>query len=109
MEVRTRSEGKFYVLYMNPVSDRAECRIPIAASQDYEKLVNWYNEQRCSMYRDNDGYNKQFKKGSRLEYFNSIGTFEINPDTLFGHGIYEVWLVLDDGKVSNPSNMIVWL
>lgn len=110
MEMRTINQVKFYVLYLNPVTGRCEDSIPIAASPDYEKLVDWYNNQKCEIYHDSDGYNKSFEKGSSLEYYNPTNISIVNPDSLFGHGIFEQWLTVDtELNVVNPSDHIIWI
>ncbi len=106
METRSYvvNEGKFYLLFMNPVFDRAESRHLVAASENYDMLISWYNNQRCDMYEDGS-FRKQFKKGSKLECYNSISTFELNPDTLFGHGIYEYWVQIDSSGIPEVKDI----
>ena len=52
MEIRSILEGEIYGLFMNPISGRCEESVPVAASSDYQKLVDWYESQRCEIWRD---------------------------------------------------------
>lgn len=108
METRTIIQGKIYGLFMNPISGRHEESVPVAASSDYQTLVNWYNSQRCEMWRD-DWMNKQFRKGSPLEYYNALTSTELNPNDHWHHGIYSEWIQLNEiGKPTiHPS--VTWL
>lgn len=95
METRMVREGRVYVLCMNPISGRAEDVAAVAACSDYQRLVQWYNDQRCEMWRD-DWMNKQFKQGSSLEYYNPIWSTELNPNDYWHHGVYDEWMPIDD-------------
>lgn len=109
MEKRSVLEGKIYVLFMNPISGRCEDSVPVAASSDYQKLVNWYNSQKCAMYKDG-WMNKQFRKGSPLEYYNPVSSAELGNGDYWHHGIYAEWIRLDSGgKVTNLNPSIKWL
>ena len=93
METRTRiiEQTKIYKLICNPVTGQAEEATICAISTDYNALVNWYKEQLADEpYRD-DRYLKQFKKGSRLEWYNPV-FLVLNNTSTFGHGITDEWV-----------------
>ena len=108
METRMIIQGKIYGLFMNPINGRLEETVPVAASSDYRKLVDWYNSQRCEMYRDDWMY-KQFRKGSKLEYYNPISSFEVDHNDHWHHGIYSEWMQLNE--IGNPPihPSVIWL
>ena len=110
METRIEVQGRIFVLWMNPITGRREDNSPVAASSEYDRLVCWYESQKCEMYKDG-WMNKQFKKGSKLEFFNPIGSTELNAGDWFHHGIYDEWVRLDElGRIDPPiRNDVVWL
>ena len=66
METREIQEVRIYVLVLNTFG-AAETGEIVAVSDDYNRLVNWYNEQFNleGKYREN-GWCKTFKKGSSI-------------------------------------------
>lgn len=109
MEMRSVLEGKIYVLFMNPIQGRCEDCAPVAAASDYQKLVDWYNSQRCQMYEDG-WMRKQFQKGSWIENFNPVNSTELGNGDYWHHGIYAEWVRLDSGgNVYNLNPSIMWL
>lgn len=111
METRMITQVKVYVLWMNPISGRAEDTVPVAVSTESIRLFSWYNEQTCPMYNEN-GMNKFFRKGTVLELYNPITTSDINPGGPFHHGVYTEWLTMYDGidsVVRQLESRIIWL
>ena len=92
METRIIRQVRLYKLILNPMTGRCESGSVVAISLDYCKLVAWYNSQKApTEYRDG-GWNKTFKKGSRLEWFNPVSSLELNELGVFGHGIVDEWI-----------------
>lgn len=99
METRDVTEVRLFALIMNNVHDRAEGCELVAVSDDYQKLVNWYNSQKAEKpYRseyDNNMYYKVFKEGSELEYFNPLFSLGLNEMSPFGQGIKDEWVNIE--------------
>ena len=98
METRTTErieEVRIYVLYLNTFG-KAEEGVIAAVSDDYNKLVNWYNEQFNpeGRYSDN-GYIKTFKRGSSIEWNNPCRSLKLNDTYPFGHGIHDEWIPME--------------
>lgn len=97
METRSVTLFKVYLLIMNSIFSRAEQGEIVAVSTDYDKLVQWYQDQKCDQWEDNSygdhTYTKNFKKGSDLENYNpcNIGP-ESAHDDIFSHGIKSEWI-----------------
>lgn len=96
METREIQEVRIYVLVLNTFGAAEEGKI-VAVSDDYNRLVDWYNEQFNpeGKYREN-GWCKTFKKGSSIEYNNPCYSLELNNTYPFGHGIHDEWITLDE-------------
>jgi hypothetical protein len=98
METRTIEQTKLYALYLN---DMRKPKIEIlslnAISLSKDKLIAWIEEQKGEPYSD-DGensfgqttFNKVFKKGSALEWFNPCQTYDTEV-SFTGDGIREYW------------------
>lgn len=94
MECRTVTEVRLYVLVLNTFG-AAETGDMVAISDDYDKLVNWYNDQFAEEpYRDGEWF-KTFKPGSTIEWYNPCSTLELNNNYPFGHGIHDEWVTED--------------
>lgn len=87
-------EVRVYVLVLNTFG-AAEDREIVAVSDDYDRLVNWYNDQFAEEGYREDGWYKTFKKGSLIEYNNPCATTVLNQTRPFGHGIHDEWVHLD--------------
>lgn len=98
METREKylQEIRLYVLCLNPMDGSAESAVDVAVSTDYQRLVDWYRGQfnPGGYWRDN-GFNKTFKPGSPLEWYNPIYNLDLNNLGTFGHGIYDTWVSVD--------------
>lgn len=92
METRTINQVKVYVLAMNPVTDRAERADNVAIATDREKLVAWYKDQLANETWVDGTFRKVFKKGSQLEWYNPLGDLSESFESMFGHGIHELWI-----------------
>lgn len=55
---------------MNSIYGRCEDRTLVAISDDASKIKKWIEDQLCEPYRDDNRWNKVFKKGSPLECYN---------------------------------------
>lgn len=106
METRTITQYKIYVLWLNNMRGKAEDKTPVAAFDDLSKLNAFYLSQMdpwtddsgaADYYGNVHSFNKTFKKGSLLEWFNPN-----NPgDNSY---IEEAWVVsLNLGVPFNPS------
>ena len=107
MEIRTTQEVRVYVLVLNTFG-AAETGEIVAVSDDYNRLVNWYNEQFNpeGKYRE-DGWLKTFRKGSLIEYNNPCSSLELNNTSPFGHGIHDEWIPIEQFySLGNRYNVI---
>ena len=95
METRTSAEARIYVLVLNTFGAAEEGEI-VAVSDDYNRLVSWYNDQFAQEGYREDGWYKTFKKGSPIEYNNPCHTTALTETRPFGHGIHDVWVKFDD-------------
>lgn len=92
METRTIQEVRIYVLVLGTFGAAEEGEF-VAVSDDYTRLVNWYNQQfnPKGCYRDGR-WNKTFKKGSSIEWNNPCYSLALNDTCPFGHGIHDEWV-----------------
>lgn len=90
MESRTVTQVKVHILRLNPMTDRMEAQRIVAVSLDKDKLIEWYNTQKCEPYTD-DRWHKSFQQGGPLEWFNPPMHAVEECDPHFGHGIQSVW------------------
>lgn len=92
METRNIQEVRIYVLVLNTFGFAEDGEI-VAVSDDYNRLVDWYNQQINpeGRYIEN-GWYKTFKKGSPIEYNNPCSSLELNNTYPFGHGIHDEWI-----------------
>lgn len=100
METRQITQVKIYKLVLNPMRGNIENASMVAIAYDKSRLVNWYEEQMATeafsevgsgsfeCHGDSHQWNKTFKKGSYLEWYNPTGLGELNH---YGHGIQEGW------------------
>lgn len=95
METRTSTQVRIYVLVLNTFGAAEEGEI-VAISDDYNRLVSWYNDQFAQEGYREDGWYKTFKKGSPIEYNNPCATTALNETRPFGHGIHDAWVDLDE-------------
>ena len=110
METREKylQEIRLYVLRLNPMDGSAESAVDVAVSTDYQKLVDWYREQLNpgGLWRD-DNWGKTFRAGSPLEWYNPAYNLELNNLGLFGHGIYDTWIPVDNlNEIQSRFNCI---
>ena len=102
METRQKTEYKYYVLCLASMHGGVDKAISVAIFDDLEKLKEYYNSQlaetswtdeaSADSYGNVHTWHKVFKKGSLLEWFNPMNTFEVvyGSDLAFG-GITESW------------------
>ena len=95
METRQITQVRLYVLILNTFG-AAESGNIVAVSDDYQRLVTWYQSQFADEPYREDGWYKTFKKGSPLEYHNPCGSVELNGTNIWNHGIHDEWVLLDD-------------
>lgn len=88
-------EVRVYVLILNTLGSAEDGEV-VAVSDDYDRLVNWYNDQFAEEpYRDGP-WLKVFKLGSLIEWNNPCFSLELNNTRPFGHGIHDEWVKFDD-------------
>lgn len=94
MKTRMAREVKIYVLVLNVFGNTLGERVAI--SDDYDRLVNWYNKQLNpdGVYRDGM-WNKTFKKGSFIEFCNPCDSLKLNDTSIFGFGIHDEWIPME--------------
>lgn len=93
METRQITEAHIYVLVLNTF-EHAEERTIAAVSDDYQKLVDFYNSQLLSsndQFRDELGFFHSFKEGP-LHNLNPCHSLKLNDNASFGHGIHDEWV-----------------
>ena len=95
METRQITQVRVYVLILNTFG-AAESGDIVAVSDDYRRLVSWYQSQFADEPYREDGWYKTFKKGSTIEYNNPCGSVELNDTNHWNHGIHDEWVLLDD-------------
>lgn len=103
METRTINQVKLYILTMNPITGRTENGEITAISYSKQALIDFHNRESVENYRD-DTWSKSFRKGSLLEWFNPLYSFEID---YYGHGIREEWANVDE--VENIKQRYNWV
>ena len=106
MQTRTITEVLLYRLILNDMrSPKIEIKTLVAVSTSYEKLVEWYNSQKAddSWVDTIDGYNwnKTFKKGSPLEWYNPADSLELMEIDQLRHSIGGIGSLWGDLKVFN--------
>lgn len=93
METRQIAEAHLYVLVLNTFGYAEESTIA-AVSDDYQKLVDFYNSQLLPMnarFRDELGFFHSFKEGP-LHNLNPCHSLKLNDNAPFGHGIHDEWV-----------------
>jgi hypothetical protein len=95
----------FYILYLANVHGNIDNYVPVAISDDYQKLLEWEREQRAEAPYSSEeehsdafgqvhGYTLAYKKGSPIQWFNP-------PNGIYGGGIKK-----EDGTFFDVEN---WL
>lgn len=104
VETRTIQQVLIHKLIMNPMRDNTEnCQL-VAWSDDKDKLINFYNNEKVESYinegspsfecqGDTHKWHKSFKLGGILEWYNPIDNFE-QPNR-YGQGIQQEWVDLE--------------
>lgn len=95
METRQITQVRLYVLILNTFG-AAESGNIVAVSDDYQRLVTWYQSQFADEPYREDGWYKTFKKGSPIEYNNPCGSVELNHTNPWNHGIHDEWISTED-------------
>lgn len=110
MEKRTMIQVKLFILCLNPMRDRMEARRPVILATSFEKLKEWYFEQKADKPYDDNGYYKEFKKDSELEWLNPLSDEGRNwgEVTSNGHGVFFDWFNMEESK-NNGENKNVLL
>lgn len=95
MEVRTITQCRIYVLVLNTFG-RCEDGAIAAISDDYNKLVNFYNSQLLKEgFRDEGGWYHSFCEGA-LYSFNPCNSLTLNDCEWYGHGIHDDWIPITE-------------
>lgn len=110
METRQKTEYCFYVIVLNPMKGRAEDINGVAAFTSKEEALAFYlscvtepwvdEEQTPDFFGNAHSYNKAFKRGSLLEWYNppfQTDMIERMHDAM-GCGIVEHWT--ENGSVA---------
>ena len=97
METRGITQVRLYVLCMNHTADCAESNRIVAVSDDYYKLVDYYNSQYTGVMIKNEyGHHVFFREDSPLRFYNKLQTLNLNELDMFGHGIKDEWVDLSE-------------
>lgn len=96
-QYRTVEQILLYKLVMNPVVERAESAKLVAWSDEKEKLIRFYENEKVDTWVDNEQiervFHKNFRRYSPLEWYNPISSFfGLN---IYGCGIQEEWVDVD--------------
>ena len=95
METREITQVRLYVLILNTFATAKSGRI-VAVSDDYQRLVAWYQSQFADEPYREDGWYKTFKKGSPIEYNNPCVSVELNDVNAWNHGIHDEWIPIEN-------------
>jgi len=134
METRQIDQAKIWMLHLNPMRANTESKEMVAVSDNKEKLIKWYNDEKADepYYSIGDNhfpakgdmpenkiedqkFYKVFKKGSVLEWFNPLDNEERMNDedgthNHYGHGLYYEWVnedVLENVKSENQYFLLI--
>ena len=107
VEVRTVQEGRIYILVLNPIDGAAEDGSIVAISDDYNRIVGWYQDQFASEQWKDGSWYKTFTRDSPLEWYNPCYSLELNDIQPFGHGIHDKWILLDDLYIVSSRYLFV--
>jgi hypothetical protein len=93
-----------FALYLNPVTANAECYIPVAMADTFERLEQLLSDESCEPYSDGRYY-RSFKEGM-LHNFNPP---QLNGQNCFGanEGIVEV-ISDEDLKRYHEEELAEW-
>ena len=69
---RIVEEVEVFFIVLNPMTANVEALNVVAVAYDEQTLMKWYNSLKVESYRDGQ-WNKNFKKGSKLEWYNPMG------------------------------------
>lgn len=127
METKTITVVRGYFLYLRPRDGKRRsftdvpCAEVVAASTDYQKLVDWYNDQLnpegpvavvC-----NDGvyskslWRKHFKDGSPIEWY-APASIELKVSHIDIPGIVAEWITMEEFnsmKKYFKDNFLTWI
>ena len=101
VQTRTIQQVLIHKLVMNPMRGNTENSVLVAWSDDKEKLVNFYNNEKVERYTnegpgsfavhgDTHNWYKTFRLGGILEWYNPIDCFD-QPNH-YGQGIQQEWV-----------------
>jgi len=102
METRTKTEYRFFILHLSDVRGGVDKATALAVFDDIEKLKSYYNsnlaeapwsdEPSPDFYGNTHSYSKVFRKGSPLEWYNPVRSFNVvsSYDAVEG-GVTESW------------------
>lgn len=77
-----------YMLVLNPMTDRVESSMPFGPFETAEKALAFHDMHRApELWKDQDRWQKSFKKGSPLEWMNPLQPAEREKPNSFGHGV----------------------
>ena len=65
-----------FVLQLNPMTSNAEMVQPIAVAETREALENYLKSERVEPYQTDGRWNKVFRQGGPLEWFNDTAFFD---------------------------------
>ena len=123
METKTITVIKLYFLHLHPRKIRNKSFTEIvAASTDYQKLVDWYNAQlnpegpETVVFNDTidsgGSWLKYFKNGSPIEWYNPATTLKLKDPSFDGHGINAQWVNVEEFnalKKFYKESSITWI
>lgn len=97
----TKTEVQIFVLVLSTFGRPEDIEV-VAISDNYERLVLWYEDQLAEDPYMIGRWTKAFKKGSVIEYNNPCSSLELNDLDPYRCGIHEEWVDIDN--INNIRN-----
>ena len=98
----------YHVLVMNMMRNRTESATEVAKFESKEAAIAFIESEKVPAYIDPGpgefdqgtvNFNKGFRKGGPLEWFNQLSDSEIQEPNRWGHGIHRVITLLDEPEI----------
>lgn len=121
METKTITFVKLYFLHLHPrkIINKSFTEI-VAASTDYQKLVDWYNDQLnpegpvavvCNGIFSKSIWLKHFKDGSPIEWY-APAPIELKVSRIDSPGIVDEWMTMEEFnsiRKNFKDNFLTWI
>jgi len=101
METRQKTEYKYYYLVLSNMHGGVDKAKPVIGSFELQTLIDFYNKEKepwkdenetSDSYDNKHSWNKTFRKGSKLEWYNDLESIEpVESPSVFG-GLGYTWI-----------------